>query len=370
MLTALLVVAALLGGPLSAGAAPSAPGTVVLGPATVLHRGAATAGNGQLGLFEDLQYLSGPALDRRLDEYQALGVRWARFQLLWANVQRWGPTSFEWGPTDELVTKLGQRGIRALAVVGTTPPWAARTPGCTRDTCAPTDPAQLAAFARTAATRYAGRIAAYELWNEPNTANFYAPAPDPVAYTRLLRATYPAIKRADAQATVVTGGLAPAITVRDASGAAQTVQPVDFVASIYAHGGRGNFDAVGWHPYCYAQNPGGSDPGSAWVQLYGSPHNVRALMVANGDAGKKIWATEFGAHTDPAGEGYLSETAQATYLGSGIDQWRTYSWAGPMILYQLRDRGTDTADRENFFGLERFDGTHKPGFAAVLSRRR
>lgn len=369
MLTALLVVGALTAEPVSAGAASTAPGNVVLGPATVLTRVDTADTNSQLGLFEDLQYLTGSALDTRLDEYQALGVHWARFQLLWANVQRWGPASYDWAPVDELVTKLGQRGIRPLAVLGTTPPWAARVAGCNRDTCAPTDPAQLAVFARTAATRYSGKIAAYELWNEPNTANFYAPAPDPVAYTRLLRATYPAIKGADAQVTVVTGGLAPAVTVLDAVGAAQTVQPVDFVATIYANGGRGSFDAVGWHPYCYSQYPGGSDPGSAWVQLYGSPRNVRALMVANGDGSKKIWATEFGAHTDPAGEGYITEAAQAAYLGSGIDQWRTYSWAGPMILYQLRDRGTDRADRENYFGLERYDGSHKPAYTTVSSRR-
>ncbi len=369
-LTALLVTGALPAGPVSAGASSAAPGSVELGPATVLSRADTVPADNQLGLFEDLQYLTGSSLDTRLDEYQALGVHWARFQLLWANVQRWGPASYDWAPVDELVTKLGQRGIRPLAVLGTTPPWAARVAGCNRDTCAPTDAAQLAAFARTAAARYSGRIAAYELWNEPNTATFFAPAPDPVAYTRLLRATYPAIKAADPQVTIVTGGLAPAATVRDASGAAQTVQPVDFLATVYDNGGQGFFDAVGWHPYSYPQMPGGSDPGSAWVQLYGSPHNVRAMMVAHGDGSKQIWATEFGAHTDPAGAGYVTEAAQAAYLGSGIDQWRTYSWAGPMILYQLRDRGTDRADRENYFGLERYDGSHKPAYATVLSRRR
>lgn len=327
-----------------------------------------TASSNQLGLFEDLQYLTGAALDARLDEFQALGVQWARFQLLWANVQRGGPASYDWTPTDNLVRELGERGIRPLAVLGTTPPWAARAAGCTQDTCAPTDPAQLAAFARTAATRYSGQIAAYELWNEPNTAIFYAPAPDPVGYTRLLRATYPAIKGADARATVMTGGVAPAVTQLSASGVARTVQPVEFLSTIYANGGRGSFDAVGWHPYSYPQMPGGSDPGSAWVQLYGSALNVRGLMVANGDGGKKIWATEFGAHTDPAGEGYITESAQASYLGSGIDQWRTYSWAGPMIVYQLRDRGTDRADRENFFGLQRFDGSRKPAYAQVAAR--
>jgi len=38
-----------------------------------------------------------------------------------------------------------------------------------------------------------------------------------------------------------------------------------------------------------------------------------------------------------------------------------------MVLYQLRDRGTDTRDRENFFGLQRADGTGKPAYRAVAS---
>jgi len=51
------------------------------------------------GLFEDLQYLTGTALTDRLDEFVRLGVGWARFQLIWANVQRYSPDSFDWGPS-------------------------------------------------------------------------------------------------------------------------------------------------------------------------------------------------------------------------------------------------------------------------------
>jgi len=235
-------------------------------------------------------------------------------------------------------------------------------PGCAEDTCAPTDPAQFAAFAKTAAARYAGRVAAWEIWNEQNTDSFFRPGPDVAGYTALLRAAYPAIKAADPNATVLTGGVAPAATRVDGA----TISPTDFLQGIYDHGGAGFFDAVGWHPYCYPAAPG-TDPGTAWNQMSTSAVNARAIMAAHGDGAKQIWATEFGAHTDPAGAGYLTEAQQSDHLVRGINLWRSYSWAGPMVLYQLRDRGTDTSDRENFFGLQRADGTEKPAYQAVAA---
>jgi len=38
-----------------------------------------------------------------------------------------------------------------------------------------------------------------------------------------------------------------------------------------------------------------------------------------------------------------------------------------MIGYMLRDRGTNTADRENFFGLTRFDGSPKAAYTTFIS---
>jgi len=348
-----------------AGAAAGVLGAGVVGlplAATAWAGPALTAPATGFGLFEDLQYLTGTALTDRLDEFVRLGVGWARFQMIWANVQRYSPGSFDWGPVDALVAALVARNIRPLAVLDTSPPWASRAPGCAEDTCAPTDPAQFAAFAKTAAARYTGRVAAWEIWNEQNTDSFFRPGPDVAGYTALLRAVYPAIKGADPNATVLSGGVAPAATRVDGA----TISPTDFLQGIYDHGGAGFFDAVGWHPYCYPAAPG-TDPGTAWNQMSTSAVNARAIMAAHGDGAKQIWATEFGAHTDPAGAGYLTEAQQSDHLVRGINLWRSYSWAGPMVLYQLRDRGTDTSDRENFFGLQRADGTEKPAYQAVVS---
>ena len=47
------------------------------------------------------------------------------------------------------------------------------------------------------ATRYKGKVSAYEVWNEPNGKVFWDPEPDAAQYTELLKAAYPAIKAAE-----------------------------------------------------------------------------------------------------------------------------------------------------------------------------
>jgi hypothetical protein len=101
--------------------------------------------------------------------------------------------------------------------------------------------------------------------------------------------------------------------------------------------------------------------------MAGAATSLRSVMAAHGDAGKKIWATEFGSHTLAGAEGYVTPQRQADILRRGIDLWSTYDWAGPMIVHRLHDTGTSTTDREDHFGLKRLDGTSKPAYDTFVS---
>jgi len=320
-----------------------------------------------LGFFEDLQYLTGTALSKRLDQIAATGAKRARFQMIWSNIQNRDATTYTWRFYDDLITGLIARGITPLAVLGTTPTWA-RPAGCVVETCEPASAAKFGAFARKAADRYAAMgLHDWEIWNEPNAAKFYKPLPNAGRYAALLRAAAPAIRRADPTATIITGGLAPTDEVRDAAGRVTKVPPLDFLSQIYVAGAQSSFDAIGWHPYTFPRLPGTANDLDAWFQLYGTATNLRKMMEANGDGAKKVWATEFGAHTDPQGEGYVTEARQASILDQGISLWRSLSWAGPMFVYRYQDTGTDQSDREQFFGLIRADGTPKPALGVFKS---
>ena len=91
-----------------------------------------------------------------------------------------------------------------------------------------------------------GKIAAVEIWNEPNAISFYTPKPDPSGYVDLLKAAYPKVKAVD-PSVVVLGGSMGSIT--DVAGKA--INPVAYLSQMYAAGARPYFDALTFHPYQY-----------------------------------------------------------------------------------------------------------------------
>jgi polysaccharide biosynthesis protein PslG len=304
----------------------------------------------------DLQNEDAATLGRDLDEMEALDARWVRMDINWGVVQANGPSSYNWGPFDRVIDGATDRGIDVVAVIERTPGWA--RPAGTSSTFGP-DPAKYAAFVGKAVARYAAMgVHTYEVWNEPNIPAFWTPSPDPVAYTKLLKAAYPEIKAADPEATVLTGGTAPAGTN------GTTFSPVDFLRAVYDNGGGDSFDAVSHHPYSWHAYPGEAKSWSAWHQMYGTNPSLRSVMADNGDSAKKIWGTEWGAPTNGPAGSFVSEATQAQMVTKAYSLWKTYDWAGPLLAYEGRDFGTGTDTRENFFGLLRHDYSKKPSYTA------
>jgi hypothetical protein len=311
-----------------------------------------------------LSKISTSTLNAELDHMVALGITWVRFDIEWGDVQysSSSTSASTWGAYDTLVNALVAHHLKGLGVIDFTPAWA-RAPGCTGGVeCPPADPETFATFAAEVAARYAPDGMHYwEIWNEPNSFNFWATSVNCGAYTAVLKATYPAIKAADPNAVVITGGLAPESTNN------VSMSPTDFLSCIYNDGGEGYFDAVGDHPYVFPEFPS-SDSSGAWAQMSETTPSLRSIMVANGDANKKIWLTEFGAPTNgPDPNWYVSESTQAAQVTDAIDLYESYPWAGPIFWYTFQDSGTDASTNENFFGLVRADGSEKPAYSTMQS---
>lgn len=290
----------------------------------------------------------------------SLGVQWVRFDIEWGDVQYGAPTSSTWTSYDTLVNALVAHHLHGLGVIVYTPGWA-RVQGCDNGVeCPPADPATFATFAAEIANRYKGDGLHYwEIWNEPNNYNFWAPKTNCVAYTALLKAVYPAVKQADPNAVIITGGLAPESTDGN------NTSPTDFLSCIYANGGKNYFDAVGDHPYTFPAFPSTDTPG-AWGQMSETTPSLRSIMIANGDTNKKIWITEFGTPTDgPDPNWYVSEASETQMVVDTFQIYRTYTWAGPLFWYTLEDGSNSTSSNENFFGLVRYDGSTKPAYTTL-----
>ena len=300
----------------------------------------------------DIYGFSPDDVNKTLDLMRSTGVGTVRILIPWAGVEP-DENAFNWGQIDTIVDAAMARNMAVLGVLNSTPGWA--TPGQPAITGRPASPSAYGDFAGAVAARYAGRISAYEVWNEPNSVLFYTPAPDPSGYTELLKAAYPKIKAAAPSATVISGALASIIGFF-----ALSTDPVTFLKGMYAAGAKNYFDALAFHPYQYTTKF------SAGGGLANSPINqltqMRQLMVDNGDSGKKIWATEYGEPTSST-----DEAGQADYVGDMINKWRTLPYAGPVFIYTTRDRNSGSSNAEDTFGAYRTDWTPKPVAQTIRS---
>ena len=125
------------------------------------------------------------------------------------------------------------------------------------------------------------------------------------------------------------------------------------------------FDAFAEHPYWYGHEPASSGPAGP----FGRIETTRRRMNEHGANTKPIWITEYGESTADCGEECVGEETQAQHLQQMLDAVVTRSdWGVKMIsVFQLRDRGTDSDDRERQFGLLRQDGSEKPAYPIVES---
>lgn len=209
------------------------------------------------------------------------GIRWWRLHDLSAYTQ-WAvaepePDRFVW--YDREIDALRSRGLSILGVFARTPAWAGQDPGGEKTDPSAWPPARLGDFARyvrEVTAHYKGRIAAYELWNEPWAREFWAATPE--RYAELAKAGSAAARQADSGVTLVGGsfwGGRPVFTDRVlAKGMAQAV------------------DAVSEHQYTEPETVtytyGGKDQVTQWyLGLRGKLDLVKAQKT-------EVWNTEGG----------------------------------------------------------------------------
>lgn len=318
-----------------------------------------------------------PSLNQDLDDIASLGVGWIRIDMQWDHIQPNNASSFTWTNIDTFVAAANARHLKILAVLDYTPSWAA-SPACTTgtDRCAPASPAQYAAFVTAAVTRYTPEgVIDWEIWNEPNLKGSWQPAADPIAYEAFLKAGYNAVKAVNPSAGVISGSMGPGATLNG------NVAPIDFLTQLYAAGGEPYFDALGFHPYSFPAMPLYAATWNAWSQMATTNPSLRSVMTANGDAGKRIWITEYGAPTGGPGvletsatdtvfagsPDHVTEALQALMMTQAVDTVETLPWAGPFFWFSYQDLGTSQSTSENFFGILRYDGSTKPAYQTYKS---
>lgn len=293
--------------------------------------------------------LSDPALETLFAGIHSTGAGTVRLDLPWQEVQAEGPAHYDFSNVLRVYTAAENQGLTVLPVTSGMPDWAG------------------ASFPRSPESYYnflyqAGKVLiplginAVEVWNEVNLDGI-----SPATYTNQIlapgaRGFRAAGQELDVPVTIVSSGLAVARTGWG------SYSQHDFLAGVYAAGGRDYFDAVGAHPYTWPNDPADNAPNNSLRRT----SDLYAMMVANGDGAKQIWATEFGFPTN-TGSGGISQARQSDYLARGAALWASFPWAGPLIFYSYRDLPGRASDPENRFGLISSDGVPKPALDAVES---
>lgn len=296
-------------------------------------------------------YDTDAVLEKELTGIAQVGATWVRVDFDWS-VAAPTPHSYNWSYIDRVVAGAASHGLQVLGVLGNAPTWA-RVPG-TSSHGAPTDVEDFAAFAHAAASRHGGAVHTWEIWNEPNTSDFWEPVPQPDRYAELLRRSAAAIHEVQPSAVVLSGGLSPTTDVQDGS----RVAPSTFLQRLYANGAMADVDGVAMHPYTFPQDP--TAPDTALMRL----PEIHELMAANGDGDKPVWVTEFGVPTGTAAEA-VSERQQALMLTETYRRLQRWTWVEGIFFYQLRDGGPDRSDLEQNFGLLHTEYSEKPAYGAL-----
>jgi len=239
---------------------------------------------------------------------KALGVNDIRVELPWRAFHQ------SWSLTDPVMADAGKVGLNVLVMVAhpPSPLPSAATFG--------TDMAKLA-------RRYP-QVQAFEVWNEPNAQEFWNKG-NAVTFAPYLRAAHDGIKSANANTTVVLGGLAAC-----PSGSRQwwqfwmppytNVDPTQFLMRLLDAGGGPNFDVLALHNYSW-------DAGFRWHDFSaGLPFIDPTIKVSQQLIGsREIWCTEYGFPVD-----HFTTTEQAINLAAETNYLKTKTTRQYILSYR------------------------------------
>ncbi|HWX96781.1 MAG TPA: cellulase family glycosylhydrolase [Solirubrobacteraceae bacterium] len=249
---------------------------------------------------------------------------------------------------DRLLAAASAAGIRVIVLVDSTPCWASSAPAPLLHRCnprrtgranawPPRHAADYASFVALLAQRYGTRLAAIEVWNEPDQINqLYFAGPHKVArYATILKAAYRAIKQANPQVPVLAGSLVGSNGV--------------FLRALYAAGIKGYYDGLAVHYY---------------TLVLAAVRQIHEVQVRSGD-NTPLWLDEFGwsscypRHRIEQEQACVTPAIQALNLRDVLRSLAHVPYVAAEVVYDLQD------NRAERFGVLTSRGARKPSFDAL-----
>ncbi|MBI2060924.1 MAG: hypothetical protein HYT87_14245 [Nitrospirae bacterium] len=261
-----------------------------------------------------------------------------------------GDYDFTWH--DRSVDLFRSKGINVLGVLIGSTPWTLTAPVADLSQMGfypPDDPSEFGRYVAEVVSHFKGRVAFWEIWNEPNILFFWSPTPDATRYASLLRESIRSIRSADPAAQVISGAMAPAPSLPPLS--YSDAEFLDAVLSADPDLSR-DLDGIGIHNY--GLYPPQDPPEENGADYRAQVRRLREVLKRRAADELPLWATEFGFCSHDR----LTLNAQGDYLAraalllaaEGVDV---------LIPWVLLDHGPGfrtfasigTFECERFFGM-------------------
>jgi hypothetical protein len=313
-----------------------------------------------------------------------MGFNWVKQQIEWKLIEP-SKGNYQWGQIDEIVNAANAAGINVLLSVCKAPAWARPAGANLSVNGPPANPQDFADFMGAMAAHFAGRVQAYEIWNEQNLGYEWGnQAIDPAAYVALLKPTYAAIKAHDPNAKVIAGALTPT----GANIPNVAMDDFTYLEGEYQAGLANYCDGLGAHPSGFNMPPDAdwstwSDPTAKFRGPSDNHHHswsfkatmegYRNIMVTYGDSGKRIWPTEFGWAVNPnpnPGYEYAADNTldkQARWTVQAYQMAKAWGFVGPMFLWNLNFKMVAPGSEQAQWGIVDQNGAPLPVYNALAA---
>ncbi len=333
-------------------------------------------------------FLQNQLPEQVLNWVSKLDIQWVKITINWREFEP-VPNQINWEALDLVIDGLNSQGRNILLTLTGAPDWArpSATPYVLNLTQygPPDDVQTYAQFVQRVAERYRGRVQAYEIWLEPNlrrswhdstSASRETARLSSISYLSLLSAAAAAIRRADADALIVSAGLAPTGITNPQNSISDRL----FLQTLLNGGLLSLVDAVGVQPDGFANPPDARccQPLEGVLTHFEQPEfyfletllTYRQLVDAVGGSEVPLWVTRFGwgsAEVNSLAAPNMAENPFFTYVSA--QQQREYTRSAfqiaeqvgavnPMILYNLNGCPARLAE-PCFYSVLRTDG--QPG---------
>ncbi|EEF58160.1 glycoside hydrolase family 39 [Pedosphaera parvula Ellin514] len=259
----------------------------------------------EIGLCEDY-----PKASRSIDVargdlllLKTNGIHVLRIAFPWDTIEI-EPGKYDWSFWDEFVRMAADEyGIRLIPYVCYTPRWNSSGNDTNYWRQPPKDISRFADFMKVIARRYKGRIHSWELWNEPDNAEYWEGSSQ--EFAELAKAGSKAVREADPTAKIVLGGMS---------------WNIEFLRDLFVtHGISPFIDVVNLHNYYETWSP---DPIEN-INIYISKASQIIDLHGNGQA---LWLAEVGYSNFRHGS-HVSRTYEARYNFEHTPQFQAQSMA-------------------------------------------